>query len=67
MQPGSDKHILTERELALRWHRSQRTLQRWRNLGTGPAWMKIGYGVVYLLTDVIAHETQSRRDPSEAK
>ena len=59
--------VLTERELARRWHRSQRSLQRWRNLGTGPAWMKIGGRVVYLLADIVAFEAGARHAPSEGK
>ncbi len=53
------KH-LTQIELAQRWRISPRTLERWRWLGLGPAYLKIGGRVVYQLEDVEAFEAQSR-------
>lgn len=52
--------ILTERALAVRWKMSVRSLQRWRAMGTGPAWMRINGCVRYRLEDVLAFE-RSRR------
>lgn len=46
--------ILTERALAVRWKMSVRSLQRWRAMGTGPAWMRINGCVRYRLEDVLA-------------
>lgn len=53
--------FVTERELALRWKVSTRTLQRWRNERSGPAWTTIGGSVRYRLTDVLAFEAMMRR------
>ena len=54
------KH-LNQIELADRWNISQRTLERWRWLGEGPAYLKIGGRVVYRLEDVEAYEAGNRR------
>lgn len=53
------KH-LNQIELSRRWSLSPRTLERWRWLGLGPAYLKIGGRVVYQLEDVEAFEAQSR-------
>ena len=57
--------FLLERELAKRWHRSPRTLQRWRDNGTGPAYVRIGGRVLYRLLDVVVHETLARSTPGD--
>ena len=54
------KH-LNQIDLADRWNISQRTLERWRWLGEGPAYLKIGGRVVYRLEDVEAYEAGNRR------
>ena len=48
-------------ELARRWKLSPRTLERWRWLGQGPRYVKIGGRVVYRLEDVEAFEVDSLR------
>jgi len=48
-------------ELARRWKLSPRTLERWRWLGQGPQYVKIGGRVVYRLEDVEAHEADNIR------
>ncbi|MFC3086256.1 helix-turn-helix transcriptional regulator [Tabrizicola soli] len=53
--------LMTERDLAARWARSVRTLQRWRKEGYGPAWLQIGGGVLYHFEDVVAFEARMRR------
>lgn len=53
------KH-LNQVELSRRWSLSPRTLERWRWLGLGPAYLKIGGRVVYQLEDIEAFEAQSR-------
>lgn len=53
------KH-LNQVELSRRWSLSPRTLERWRWLGLGPTYLKIGGRVVYQLEDVEAFEAQSR-------
>ena len=51
---------LTERELACHWRISQRTLQRWREAGTGPPWFRIGGRVLYGRDEVRAFENANR-------
>lgn len=53
--------FLRERELAERWKTSQRTLQRWRAEGFGPAYIHIGGTIRYRMADVLAFETRHRR------
>lgn len=52
---------LCQRNLARRWDVSPRTLEKWRTLGVGPAYIKIGGRVRYLLEHVLAYETENRR------
>lgn len=52
---------LTQVELADRWKLSQRTLERWRVLGWGPCFLKIGGRVVYRLEDVEGYERSHTR------
>ncbi|PWE30588.1 hypothetical protein DDZ14_14975 [Maritimibacter sp. 55A14] len=52
--------FLRERELASRWRISQRTLQRWRTEGSGPAHVLIGGSVRYRMADVLAFEEGHR-------
>lgn len=54
------KH-LDQAELADRWKISQRTLERWRAIGWGPCFLKIGGRVVYRLEDIEAYERQHMR------
>ena len=55
------KH-LTQTEVARRWCLSPRTLERWRWLGQGPAFLKLGGRVAYRLEDIEAFETAQTRD-----
>lgn len=52
---------LNQVELSRRWSISPRTLERWRWLGEGPQYLKIGGRVVYRLDDVEAYEAQQVR------
>lgn len=52
---------LHQHDLAARWRISERTLERWRWLKTGPAYIKVGGRVVYALDDVEAYEVQQRK------
>lgn len=54
------KHI-NQRELAERWCVSQRTLERWRIIGWGPCYIKVGGRVIYRLEDVESHELENTR------
>jgi hypothetical protein len=48
-------------QLARRWSISPRTLERWRWLGQGPQFLKIGGRVVYRVADVEAYEAEQLR------
>lgn len=56
----SGRERLTERDLAARWNVSQRTLQRWREARSGPAWLRIGGTIRYAIEDVVAFEEATR-------
>ena len=43
-------------QLAKRWNMSPRTLERWRWLGQGPVFLKLGGRVVYRLEDIESYE-----------
>ena len=47
---------LRESELALRWRMSERTLQRWRQAGKVPRYLRLGGRVFYPIADVLAFE-----------
>ena len=57
----SVKH-LTQIDLARRWRISPRTLERWRWLGQGPRYLKIGGRVVYRIVDIEAFEAEKKRE-----
>ncbi|MCI0753556.1 helix-turn-helix transcriptional regulator [Teichococcus vastitatis] len=59
-----EQHI-RQHDLALRWGISPRTLERWRWLGQGPQYLKIGSRVAYRMEDVLAYETARRRSTQE--
>ena len=56
----SVKH-LNQIDRARRWSISPRTLERWRWLGQGPRYIKIGGRVVYRVEEVEAFEAQQTR------
>ena len=47
-----DKYCLSQKELARRWGISHRTLERWRYLGQGPAFLKLGGRILYRFADI---------------
>ena len=47
---------LNQTELARRWNISPRTLERWRWIGQGPVYLKLGGRVSYRLDDVEQYE-----------
>jgi hypothetical protein len=59
-QPDTAAH-LSQTELARRWQMSPRSLEKWRTLGIGPAYLKIGGAVRYRTEDVIAYEAAQLR------
>jgi len=58
---GKPIRHLNQVELSRRWSISPRTLERWRWLGQGPRYLKIGGRVVYRLEDIEAFEAQQVR------
>lgn len=52
---------LNQIDLARRWKISPRTLERWRCLGKGVRWLKVGGRVLYRLEDVVAFERTTVR------
>ena len=54
------KH-LNQIELSDRWGISHRTLERWRWIGEGPPYLKIGGRVVYRLEDIERYEQEQLR------
>jgi hypothetical protein len=63
---GQPTRHLNQIELSRRWRISPRTLERWRWLQQGPAYLKIGGRVAYRLQDVEAYEVMQRRDSDVA-
>lgn len=47
---------LTTKELARRWRRSPRTLERWRSDGKGPPWVLLMGRVLYFAESIHAYE-----------
>ncbi|OWU81707.1 hypothetical protein ATO6_23485 [Oceanicola sp. 22II-s10i] len=56
---------IIETELARYWQLSPRTLQRWRQSGIGPCWMRLGGRVLYRREDVLAWEAAHLESPSD--
>ncbi|MCG7927944.1 MAG: DNA-binding protein [Candidatus Thiodiazotropha taylori] len=51
----------------LKWDVSQRTLERWRSIGWGPIFLKIGGRVVYRVEYILAYEEQHLAGPTQTK
>jgi hypothetical protein len=60
------KH-LNQIELSRRWSISPRTLERWRWLGQGPRYLKIGGRVVYRVEDIECFEAGQLQSITAAK
>jgi hypothetical protein len=62
---------LNQVDLARRWKISPRTLERWRWLGEGPQYLKLGGRVLYRVADIEEFETSivhlSRPDPGKVR
>ena len=65
IQPQLSCH-LNQKQLADYWGVSQRTLERWRAVGWGPVFLKIGGRVVYRLEDIEAYETNCLRSSTNS-
>lgn len=61
--PPADRTVrhFNQVDLARRWNISERTLERWRWLKTGPAYIRIGGRVVYRLQDIETYEAGQLR------
>lgn len=55
---------MTEREVAAHWRVTPRTLQRWRDEGTGPGWLRIGGRILYQRDEVLDYERR-RHEPRQ--
>ena len=53
-------------DLARRWKLSPRTLERWRWLGQGPQYLKIGGRIVYRVTEIEQYEADQIRTSTSA-
>lgn len=53
--------LILERDLADRWQKSIRTLQRWRAENYGPAYVLVGGTIHYRVRDVLAFEARQTR------
>jgi predicted site-specific integrase-resolvase len=49
---------LNQKQLAERWNVSPRTLERWRWLGQGPVYLKLGGRVIYRLDEIEKFEAE---------
>jgi hypothetical protein len=56
--------FLSQKDLARRWCISPRTLERWRWVGEGPSFLKLGSRVVYRIRDVDEYERKHLRTPT---
>ena len=56
---------MSEHELAQHWNKAVRTLQRWRRVGCGPAYFRIGQTIYYRPEDILAFE-ETAREPASA-
>jgi predicted site-specific integrase-resolvase len=52
---------MSQVELAQRWGISPRTLERWRWIGQGPKFLKLGGRVVYRAQDIENYEAEQLR------
>ena len=59
--PVTDQQFLKEQDLAQRWAVSCKLLQKWRQLGEGPPYLKLCAAVRYALSDVVAFEKSALR------
>jgi predicted site-specific integrase-resolvase len=56
--------FLNPRELATRWRVSPKTLERWRNDGCGPTYVKLHGRILYRLTEIESFEARRTRAAS---
>lgn len=66
-QPHLSCNHINQKQLAERWDVSQRTLERWRAIGWGPLFLKIGGRVVYRVEDILAYEERRLADSTQTR
>lgn len=57
--------LLDTEALSKRWHITERTLERWRWMGVGPRYLKIGGKVLYRFSDILTHEQTCERNETK--
>lgn len=67
MKPSALSELLNAQQLAARWSLSEKTLERWRYLGTGPVFIKLGRRVMYPIGDVHLHELTRTRTTTKGQ
>jgi hypothetical protein len=60
----TDLRHLNQIQLSRRWSISPRTLERWRWLKAGPAYLKLGGRVLYRLQDIENFEASQSKNHS---
>jgi predicted DNA-binding transcriptional regulator AlpA len=60
-QVNASPIFFTEKQLAERWNISVKAIQRWRVVGQGPRWVKLGAAVRYPLAEIERYEDQAIR------
>jgi hypothetical protein len=60
----TDLRHLNQIQLSRRWSISPRTLERWRWLKAGPAYLKLGGRVLYRLQDIENFEASQAKNHS---
>ncbi|SMX37441.1 helix-turn-helix transcriptional regulator [Maliponia aquimaris] len=60
LEDTASAKFLIEPELAKRWKKTRRTIQRMRSNGSGPAYHRIGGSILYKIEDVEAYEAAAR-------
>jgi len=58
---------INQKQLAERWDLYKRTLERWRVIGWGPLFLKIGGRVVYRVEDILAYEEQHQAESTQSR
>jgi hypothetical protein len=58
---------INQKQLTDRWDLSERTLERWRAIGWGPLFLKIGGRVVYRVEDILPYEEQHLADSTQSR
>lgn len=66
-QPQLSCNRLNQKQLADYWGISRRTLERWRAIGWGPLFLKIGGRVVYRVEDILAYEEQHLAESTQSR